>query len=166
MLLSYTQRLNKTKARIAETLTIRASETICHRSVKNPAPLVSTQKPVKHCFFNISKNHVYNQLRLQLYLFKYFVDNLLQNEREQSFVWSDQTYRTRGENNSSFDQTRPNALEARTIVRLIRPDLPHSRREQSFVWSDQTYRTRGKNNASSAVGLVWWNERLFSPRVR
>ena len=46
--------------------------------------------------------------------------------------------------NRSFDQTRPTTLEARTIVRLIRPDLPHSRREQSFVWSDETYRTRGE----------------------
>ena len=50
--------------------------------------------------------------------------------------------------NRSFDQNRPTALEARTIVRLIRPDPPHSRREQSFVWSDQTYRTRGENNHS------------------
>jgi hypothetical protein len=50
--------------------------------------------------------------------------------------------------NRSFDQNRPTALEARTIVRLIRPDLPHSRREQLFVWSDQTYHTRGENNRS------------------
>jgi hypothetical protein len=70
------------------------------------------------------------------------------SRREQSFVWSDQTYRTRGENNCSFDQTRPTILEARTIVRLIRRDLPHSRREHSFVSSDQTYHTRGENNHS------------------
>ena len=74
--------------------------------------------------------------------------DLPHSRREQLFVWSDQTYHTRGENNRSFDQTRPTALEARALVRFIRPDLPHSRREHSFVSSDQTYRTRGENNHS------------------